>query len=211
MSADADTSQLRWAPDEQLVPAVLAGSAHLMAALSAPDRAWLVAGLTVAGWPAERIAASCGCSLRLVRTIRADPLTLVCERLAAESEHFADELRLVRSEMSRLAADHVTLLADRDRMTRMIARYTGAADGRPLCSKGRHPMTSYNTYERTDPVTGRTRSWCRECGRARQAAYRSRLRVQKHEDRESYDGRVQCQDDPDKPDGGPAQWLVTLA
>lgn len=162
--------QQRWAPDEQLVAAVRSGSVQQMSQLGRADRAWLVAGLTVAGWSAEHIAARCSCSLRLIRSIRADPMTSVCERLASEAEHFADELRLVTGEMSRLAVEHRALIVERARLQRLIARYTAAADGWPLCSKELHPMTPYNTYRNG------ARSWCRECHRERQARYRARAR-----------------------------------
>ena len=69
----------RWEPDEQLVPAVLASvRGYSMAALSFPDRCWVVAGLTLAGLTAEEIAERLACSLRLVRSLRAEDMTQVC-------------------------------------------------------------------------------------------------------------------------------------
>ena len=87
----------RWHPDEQLVAAVLAGSAARMSDLNDSDRAWVVAGLMSAHLTAEDIADRLGCSLRLVRAIRALPLTAVCLYALQESANFTDELRLAQA------------------------------------------------------------------------------------------------------------------
>ena len=158
-----------WEPDEQLVPAALARKLA-MSDLSVPDRCWVVAGLTLHGLTAEDTAERLGCSLRLVRTIRADPLTRVCVWAQREASAFADELRLSRSE-HRIASLSLTAATDEvGRLRGQIARLIGT---RPevTCYRG-HDMTDrYNRYER------RGRVWCRECHRERQAAYRARRRV----------------------------------
>ena len=158
----------RWQPDQQLVPAVLAAprATRPMADLAGPDRAWVVAGLTLAGMTAEEIADRLACSLRLVRTIRAEDMTAVCLLYQAESEHFADELRLARSEAGRLTSEladaHAQIRALRDQVARLI--------GTPLCRKCGEPLVGYNLY--VEPGSKRRR--CRNCHRNRQKDWRAK-------------------------------------
>ena len=152
-------------PDDQLVPAALA-SKCAMSELSGPDRCWVVAGLTLAGLTGYEIAERLSCSLRLVRTVRAEPMTRVC--LWAQT--FTDELRLSRSE-HRLA--RFALTAAEGEAARLRAQIGRLIDVRPaaVCARA-HDMTDpYNRYERD----GRT--WCRACHRERQATYRARRRM----------------------------------
>ena len=160
-----------WEPDEQLVPAVLSRTtAARMSELGAPDRCWVVAGLTLAGLTAEDIADRLSCSLRLVRSLRAEPMTAVCSRMQTESSHFADELRLARSEQRHsallLAAAELEVTRLRAQVGRMIR-----AD-HPRCSRGHDMSNPYNRYEHQ----GRT--FCRECHRERQATYRAARRLE---------------------------------
>jgi hypothetical protein len=168
---------VRWRPDEQMVAAMLTGRCtSTYSQLSVPDRCWAVAGLEAAGLTAEEIAPRLGCCVRTVRVIQAQPMTEVCKLLAAESEHFADELRLVRSELTGALSQVSGLEGETARLRRALARYTAAPDAQwPLCSKGLHPMTPYNTYTATN-AAGRRRSWCRECHRDRQRAHVARKR-----------------------------------
>lgn len=83
----------RWQPDENLIDH--ARLARLsVTALSGPDRAWVVAGLTAAGWTADAIAHQLRCSLRLVKQIRAEPMTIVAAyALRVRDQAHADAAR----------------------------------------------------------------------------------------------------------------------
>lgn len=65
-----------WQPDCNLVDHVRVCKVDITI-LSGPDRAWVVAGLTALGWTAEDTATQLQCSLRLIRQIRAEPMTIV--------------------------------------------------------------------------------------------------------------------------------------
>jgi hypothetical protein len=56
---------LRWVPDEQLIASVLGSPRAFrgMSELGSADRAWLVAGLTLAGLTAGEIASRLSCSV----------------------------------------------------------------------------------------------------------------------------------------------------
>lgn len=167
--SDEDDPTARWSPDDQLISSCRNGG-RSMSDLAPPDRCWAVAGLTRLGLTAAETADLLDCSLRLVRSVRADPMTLVCAMYMAEADHFRDELRLARSELRIETCRHAETAADRERIKAQLdrlldAHLVGAVD---TCSQG-HPMTEYNTYRRPNG----TRS-CRECHRARQAGYRAR-------------------------------------
>lgn len=112
----------RWRPDDALVFTVRTRSL-VIADLSGPDRAWIVASLTVEGWTVAAIADRLSCSLRLVQQIKAEPMTLVAlyalgvERQLREERGLRHlEGRLAAQEL--LARDHriSQLTAQRDRM-----------------------------------------------------------------------------------------------
>jgi hypothetical protein len=173
VSSDTDTdgpaTTERWEPDDQLVPAALAGG-KAMADLALPDRCWAVAGLTRAGITAPDIADRLGCSLRLVRSVRAEPMTQLCLRYMEETSAFTDELRLARSEQTRLAGELATTTREHVRIKGQLANLLDAhmlgAVG--TCKRG-HPFTDYNTY--VCPQSGK-RS-CRTCRRETQADLRA--------------------------------------
>jgi len=164
----------RWQPDEQLIPAVRTGRCtRTYQHLTPADRCWVVAGLSEQGLTAEKIARLLGCSLRTVRIIKADPMTVVCRTLMVETAAFTSETRLLRSE---LTAASVALSAAegetrrlRDRLVRISMRRDEA--GVPLCARGLHPMGRYQTYEHNG------RRFCRTCHRDDQAKYRARRKV----------------------------------
>ena len=159
----------RWVPDDQLVPAVLSRvRPYTMASLTPPDRCWVVAGLTLAGLTAEDIAERLSCSLRLVRALRAEDMTQVALHFQRESSAFADELRLARSELRAASLAHTASDLEVQRLRKQLVRITTPPNG-PTCGRG-HARTPYNTY--VHEPSGRT--WCRECHRERQAAYRAR-------------------------------------
>lgn len=159
--------RIRWVPDEQLIPSVLAGSGRRMSELECSDRSWVVAGLTLAGLTAEDIADRLGCSLRLVRSIRAEDMTRVCSSMQQESAAFTGEMRMLRAEVvsksRQVAALSAELERTRGKLDRLIdAHITGA---RP-CGKCGTPMQGYNLYEHGG------KQFCRECHRRRQQQYR---------------------------------------
>ncbi|AUX82295.1 DNA binding protein [Mycobacterium phage Blocker23] len=172
---DTDTDWAKtWEPDHGLVPAVLAAGTRPIASVPArQDRCWLVAGLKVAGLTADDIADRLRCSLRLVRTLLAEDMTKVCLAYFAEADHFADELRLVRHELTvrtvqldRERAEHGRVREQRDRLIDM------AITGEPvrLC-RHQHLLDKYNTY--VHPRTGKVS--CRTCRAEAVERYRSKL------------------------------------
>lgn len=160
----------RWEPDDQLIPACRAGG-RSMADLDTPDRCWAVAGMTRAGLTAETIADLLDCSLRLVKSVRAEPMTAVCLLLMDETAAFEAETRLLRSELRATTRDVAALTSTaadlRAQLDRVIdARLTG--ERVDVCSAGTHLMTEQNTYR------NQGRRWCRACRRENQRRYRAR-------------------------------------
>lgn len=157
----------RWIPDIQLVPAVLAGRPVRLVDLDEPDRCWVVAGLGLAGLTAEQIADRLGCSLRLVRSVRAEPTTAMAIWAITEANHFADELRLARSEAARLLGELDTSIAESRRLRQQVTKLaTPAGRSWPQCPKGKHSMNPANTYRHGG------RDYCRGCHAERQSNYR---------------------------------------
>lgn len=66
----------RWQPDDALALTVRTRVLPI-GELSGPDRAWVVASLTVQGWTVAAIAGRLKCSLRLIQQIKAEPMTVV--------------------------------------------------------------------------------------------------------------------------------------
>lgn len=133
-----------------------------MTDLSEPDRCWLVAGLTLAGITAQDIADRLSCSLRLVRTIRADHMTQVCllaqEREAVLVEQVRKielEYKLVCRDLDSLRTEVSRLRLQRDQI--LDAHTAGTIKVFPRCG---HPKVGYNVYRSKD------REYCRECRRA---------------------------------------------
>jgi hypothetical protein len=91
----------QWEPDTNLVAYGLLGGLRAVD-LSGPDRAWVVAGLTAAGLTAEETARRLHCSLRLVRQIRVEPMTVV----AAYALTVLGELEALGDELGRVRRDH---------------------------------------------------------------------------------------------------------
>lgn len=142
-----------------------------MAQLSASDRSWVVAGLTVAGLTAGEIADRLDCSLRLVRSIRAEDMTAVCAYVQTESRNFADELRLAAATAKGQAGRIVALVEELDRTRGKLDRLIDAhIVGARCCPKCGVPMDRWNAYE----CNGKR--YCRNCHRERQRVYRERVR-----------------------------------
>jgi hypothetical protein len=155
----------RWAPDEQLIPAFLANHKPEVP-LSPADKCWVVAGLSRRNVTAEAIAELLNCSLRLVRTIRAEPMTQVCLFYMQESEAFDNELRLARSENSAVSHELAQTAAELKRVKTQLANLLGPRQFR--CG---HPINRYNVYEHNG------RRYCRQCHCKHSAASRARKKT----------------------------------
>lgn len=165
----ADTGQ-RWEPDGHLVAAVLSApkASRRMTELSNADRAYLVAGLTLAGMTAKDIAERLDCSLRLVRSIRAEDMTQVCVVWMQETREIGDDLRtercdhaLTRRELAEAQTKEARLQMQLDKL--VDAHLTGT-----LASfRCGHPKVPYNTYEHGG------KRYCRQCRSDRKAEKRA--------------------------------------
>ena len=173
----------RWAPDDQLL-AVVMGSPHSPRKLTAmpdEDRCHLVAGLTLAGWSAKEIKHRCGASIRLIRFLRAEPLTRVCMWALDEVKKVDKQYR--EEKAARLTAES-DLEQSRRRETRLQKQLDQILDQLKVggkvqaCRKGLHAMTEYNTYRYTDK-SGNRREICRECNRDRVTKFHAKTRAAK--------------------------------
>jgi len=138
-----------------------------MSELESSDRSWVVAGLTLAGLTAEDIADRMGCSLRLVRSIRAEDMTRVCSMMQQESAAFANEVRLARSEATTQARVVGELREELGRTKSKLDRVLDAhITGVKSCGRCGSPMDRYNAYVHNG------KEFCRNCHRRRQQQYR---------------------------------------
>lgn len=161
------TAAVHWSPDPHLIESALAGNLDSRT-LTGPDRAWVVAGLAARGVTAEGTARLLGCSLRTVRTVRAEPMTVVCTFAMAVTGELEDARGAHRSEVRRLrfAIEDQAANADRYRGQRdeLVAAIAAGTAGLLRCG---HPNARYNVHRRAD---GSRR--CRECDRRRSTGYR---------------------------------------
>lgn len=149
------------------MPAILAGSTRKMSQLDSPDRCWAVAGLTLAGLTAEDIADRMDCSLRLVRSIRAEDMTQVCSYSQVESKAFDGEMRLLRAGRRSDAVHIEALEAELERTRAKLDNLIDArVVGSKICGRCHTPMTGYNLY------VWKGREYCRECHRTNQKIHR---------------------------------------
>lgn len=162
----------RWVPDEQLIPRYLAPPPYPTGKLTTADRCWVVAGLTLADRTAEDIAERLGCSLRLVRTIRADPMTQVCVFYQTEVSTFEAELRMANSDHRNLAAQLNETEAELARAKRQLARLINPAAAGEVFMRCGHEKTRYNVYEWTDS-RGKVKQACRTCHAKRESDRRA--------------------------------------
>lgn len=104
------TEQERWEPDPMLVDAATDGRLDATA-MPDEDRAYVVAVLSERGESADQIANRLHCSPRLVKRIRAEPLTVTLrrtaqvERVLAAAESKARHLELLRAREADDAVD----------------------------------------------------------------------------------------------------------
>lgn len=134
-------------------------SSWKMTDLSGPDRSWLVAGLTLAGVTAQDIADRLSCSLRLVRTIRAEDMTQVCYLAQQQLKTMADDLRqaqlaerLTSRDLTKSQAETARARVQVDDLLDALA--TGGIETFPRCG---HPKVKYNVY------SSKGKDYCREC------------------------------------------------
>jgi hypothetical protein len=153
---------LRWVPDEQLIASVLGSPRAFrgMSELGGADRAWLVAGLTLAGLTAGEIASRLSCSVRLVKSVRAEDMAAVSVWCLGRVGGLESELRGERVahsgsrlELGRLGREVLRLRRQVDELVDALA--VGRVD---VCRRG-HPLVPYNVYRRGG------KRFCRECRR----------------------------------------------
>ena len=177
---DEAPESARWVPDEQLVPAILAGGPQTMRDLSPPDRSWVVAGLRLKGLTAAEIADRLRpCSLRQIRAINAEPMTAVCMMYQVERENFANTNRMSETDVRRLSAELAEALSAAARYKRQLdimldLHVTGEAGAAFVCGC---PKTKYNTYVYVTK-DGKTKTSCRTHRTLAVAASRERQRQQ---------------------------------
>lgn len=185
--------EFRWEPDAQIVAAVLSmpKASWGMTDMADVDRCWLVAGLGLAGMTAERIDEQLRCSLRLVRTIRAEPATLIAEWAQVTIDAKEDDLRqergqhdVTRRQLTESRSEAARLRMQLDQI--LDAHMTGELK---LFACG-HPRVRFNIYTCRVKDRGkyRTRDFCRECGSGRSVAYRKRIRDNKSDQQNHSDG-----------------------
>lgn len=145
-----------------------------MTELSDADRAWLVAGLTLAGVTAQDIADRMSCSLRLVRAIRAEDITQMAVVAQTETRTLGDDLRTERCDHALTRRELADARAEADRLrTQLDQIVKKITDGETIakCYRG-HALIGDNVYRHGN------RDYCRECNRENTIAYRKRKRKQ---------------------------------
>lgn len=154
----------------------MAGGGRKMSQLPTPDRCWVVAEMTILGLTAEEIADRLDCSLRLVRSIRAEDMTAVCTYVLNETRNFDNELRLAQSQAKHLQTVLAETKTELDRTKLKLDRVLDAhIIGAKLCPKCGTPMTGYNLYRCSNG-----KDYCRECHRVRSRDHRARSRQYAH-------------------------------
>lgn len=187
------TQPERWEPDPLMVAAVLSmpKASRKMTELSDPDRAWLVAGLTLAGVTAEDIAERTGCSRRLVMSIRAEDMTQVCKIAQQMVGELDAALCAERSEHSVTRRDLGEKAREAERLRMQLDQVIDAhlAGTLTLLPCG-HPRVPWNVYSHTVREKGRERrrDFCRTCGSEKSARYRERKRTNKSDQRNHSSG-----------------------
>lgn len=143
-----------------------------MSDLPGPDRCWLVAGLTLYGLTAKDIADRLSCSIRLVKTIRAEDMYWVCFLKQQEAKTFTDEVRLVRSELTVTTQTLSEMAAECERLRGQLGNVIAARSLPDRVCSGGHEMNRYNTYVQASSG----KRFCRQCHRDRQAGYRAKAK-----------------------------------
>lgn len=134
-----------------------------------PDRAFLIAGLTARGFTAQEISEKLGCTSRMVKFVRADPMTAVCVWAHQNVQDAATDLHGERLEHQLTRRELDRRIGEVDRLRKQVEhlfRVLRGEDGLP-CG---HPRDRWNLYAHGGRV------FCRECNRVRAKAYRDRKR-----------------------------------
>ncbi len=128
------TAPERWEPDPMLVDSAVDGRLHAVG-MDEADRCAVVAALSDRGESADQIADRLHCSPRLVKRIRADPLTVTLRRAAAAEHALAaaeshaercDQLR--RQETDLAVADVARCRRQLDDLVEQLRRTRAALD-----------------------------------------------------------------------------------
>lgn len=106
-----------WEPDWHIIDAVQSGRARL-ASLDTTDRAVVVASLTHRGRSVADIAAHLGCCTRVVKRIRATPLTAALTYWLEAEERADDAERRALAQTAAHDRTTAALEAERDRYRR---------------------------------------------------------------------------------------------
>lgn len=124
-----------WQPDDHLITAAQAGQLSIHN-LSAEDRSWVVAGLTARGVTAEDTATMLRCSLRLIKQIRANPMTAVAlyaQTIAVEVETTATRSKTAHRahqyELEELRSTAARYKKQRDDLIDQLAKQARRAEG----------------------------------------------------------------------------------
>lgn len=166
------TQPPRWEPDTQMVAAVVSMPkvSRSMTELSDFDRAWLVAGLTLAGMTADEIAERTRCSRRLVMSIRAEDVTQAFKVAQVEAHELGNELRAERCQHAVTRRELSEACASIERLQVQVDQLVDAMQAGELhifnCG---HPMVPFNMYRNG----GKT--YCRKCRTDRQTKRRREL------------------------------------
>jgi len=180
------TEPLDWLPDSIMVDEVNGSPKSFlhMTRLPHPDRAYLVAGLTVRGMKAEEIADRTHCSLRLIRTIRSWEMTDVCKWVHGQTIELEGQLSKERSAHSltrRELEDSVAREARLQRQLDQLVAALGRGEKIETFRGCKHPKVAWNTYTQNGvDAKGRpfSREFCRECNNDRATQYRARRKAQ---------------------------------
>lgn len=123
-----------WQPDETMVTAAQAGQLSIKT-MVIEDRVWVVAGLTARGVTAEDSAKLLKCSLRLVKQVRAHPMTsmaLYAQRVAVDVEctdtRSKTEQRAHEFELENLRMTAARYKRQRDELIDQLARQARRAE-----------------------------------------------------------------------------------
>lgn len=144
----------RWTPDPMLVDAARNGRLHATQ-MTEPDRAYVIARLSDDGETAEQIADRLHCSVRLVKRIRAEPLTVTMQRAHHAEEALADATtRLGKATRGKdahsraQAAETARLRAQIDQLVDDLRRTRQALD-HERAQRHRHPNVHLHVYRRS--------------------------------------------------------------
>lgn len=163
----------RWRPDLHMIDSVLSlpKAPRKLTELDMPDRCWLVAGLTVRGLTAKRIAEICGCSERLAKSIRAEAAYQVAIVAHEQIEALTSRYHAEASEHSNTRRELQICRNESERVHKQFDQVIKShVAGKVDTFRCNHPQVKYNMRERGG------KKFCRECDRLRQQARRKKAK-----------------------------------